>query len=170
MIKLKVLPCFPSEVFGAVFITVTKANGIWTITPDFSVLDVPVITDLSAFETVVRNITTGAYGRVPLTNLLASSYFASLVTTSIYNVSATETYLRCNLSAEVAINLPPSANRNGLGLGIKDVTGNFAMFNARINPNGTEKIDGLSSLTASQNYQYIELRPNASGWEIIHFG
>lgn len=170
MINLKVLPKFPSDVRGAQFITVTKTSGIWTITADISLLNVPVVDNLSNYETLVRNITTGIYGRVPLTNLLASSYLASLVTTSIYNVSATETYLRCTLSAAAVINLPPSANRNGLALGIKDVTGNFATFNATLNANGSEKIDGLPSLTANQNYQYIELRPNNAGWEITHFG
>jgi len=168
-IKLKVLPRFPAQVTGSVFITITKANGVWTITPDFSLLEVPVIDNLATFETVVRNTITGSYGRVPLTNLLSSSYFATTITGD-HNVSPTETYLRCNFSVPSAIILPASATRNGLGLGIKDVTGNFATFAATITPDGSELIDGLASLTANQNYQYIELRPNDAGWEIIHFG
>lgn len=169
MIKLKVLPHFPTNVFGGVFITVTRVNGIWTIAPDFTVLDTPVLDNLANYETVVRNKTTNVYGRVPLTDLVASSYLATTITGN-HNVSATETYLRCNLSAAAAIILPPSANRNGLALGIKDVAGNFATFAATITPDGSEKMDGMSSLVGNQNYQFIELRPNASGWEITHFG
>lgn len=169
MLIIKTLPIFPSSVEGSIFITLAKANGIWTVGVDFSVLDEPVITDLSSYEIVVRNTLTDSYGRVSLSGLLASTYFATVVT-GLHNVSATETYLRCQLAAASAINLPASETRNGLDLDIKDSSGNWATFNATITPNGAETIDGMASLTGNQNYMFIKLRPKTAGWEIIHYG
>jgi hypothetical protein len=169
MLQLKVIPLFPSNVRGSGVVEVTKANGIWTIGFDISVLDTPVIIDLSVYEILIRNTLDDSYGRVSLAGFLASTYLATVVTGN-HNVSATETYLRCQLAAAAAINLPASAARNGLDLDIKDSSGNFATNNATINPNGSELIDGKSSLVGDQNYMFIKLRPKTAGWEIIHYG
>lgn len=169
MLQLKTVPIFPSNVRGSGVVTVVKANGIWTIGFDLSVLDTPVITDLSNYEILVRNLLDDSYGRVSLSGLLASTYFATVVT-GLHNVSATETFLRCQLAAAAAINLPPSDSRNGLDLDIKDSSGNWLTYNATINPHGAELIDGKTSLLGDQNYMFIKLRPKTSGWEVIHYG
>lgn len=169
MLTLKVIPVFPSNVIAGAGVRVTKTNGIWTVALDFTDLDQPVVTDLSVYEIVVRNTTADSYGRVSLSGLLASTYFATVVT-GLHNVSATETFLRCQLAAAAAINLPASVDRNGLDLDIKDSSGNFATYNATINPHGAELIDGMASLVGSQNYMFIKLRPKTSGWEVIHYG
>lgn len=169
MLQLKVIPIFPSNVQGSTVVTVTKTNGIYTLGFDISVLDTPIISDLSINEVLIRNTVTGAYGRVALTSLVAAGSYATAVT-GLHNVSATETFLRCALTGAAAINLPASASRNGLDLDIKDSAGNFATYNATINPNGAETIDGMASLVGNQNYMFIKLRPKTSGWEVIHYG
>lgn len=169
MLQLKVIPQFPSNVQGSTVVTVAKANGIWTIGFDLSVLDTPTITDPSIHEVLIRNTIDDSYGRVALTGLLAGAYFATVVT-GLHNVSTTETFLRCQLAAAAAINLPASAGRGGLDLDIKDSSGNFATYNATITPFGAETIDGMASLVGNQNYMFIKLRPKTSGWEVIHYG
>jgi len=61
------------------------------------------------------------------------------------------------------ITLPASATKLNPVTIVGNAAGIFSTYNALINPNGAEKIDGLNNLTLSGDYQSITLLPLASG-------
>ena len=71
-----------------------------------------------------------------------------------------------NSTARKTINLDP-APAAGRKVVIVDAVGDAASNNITINANGSEKIDGASSLTISTNSQRKVLESNGSGWTVI---
>lgn len=73
------------------------------------------------------------------------------------------------INAAVAVSLPAAATMTGLSpVTIKDLTGGAASHNITITPNGSEKIDGLSSIKITGNYGDFTLKPIATGgWSIV---
>jgi hypothetical protein len=61
------------------------------------------------------------------------------------------------------ITLPASATKLNPVTIVGNASGIFSTHNALINPNGAEKIDGLSSVTLQSDYQSITLLPLVSG-------
>lgn len=78
MIKLKVLPQFPSNVAAENFIVITRANGNWTIGVDYSVLTPGPISDPSTAYIAIQDQTAGVYRTVSLLSLLTSGLDADL--------------------------------------------------------------------------------------------
>jgi hypothetical protein len=172
-LKLRVLPHFPSKVLGNGIITVIKANGIWTIAFDPSVIGQVSVFDPSIYDLLAFNSTTGEMSRIPLSGVIASSVAPrTVVTAGSVLVTNFDTFIRLNktVPATTSLVLPPSANRNGLPLTVKDVAGNASTYNFSITPNGSELIDGLASYIGSMNFQSITLVPGPSGWDITHSG
>jgi len=82
-------------------------------------------------------------------------------------ISDTDDIICCDVTGAVSCALPAAATRAGRPLLFKDAAGKFGAGNLTITPNGTEKIDGLSSVVLGTNYQFIRLRPFSDG---VHSG
>lgn len=73
------------------------------------------------------------------------------------------------VGTSVNVLLPSVTSRNGLILSVEDIKGTAAAHPITITPNGTEKIDGLSSIQLANAYGFFTLRPyTATGWKIIN--
>jgi hypothetical protein len=100
----------------------------------------------------------------------------SLITRVITNslpvtVAATDSVIAFNQTVPTAViaNLPTVASRNGLILSIEDIKGTASGTPITIVPNGSEKIDGLSSIQLANAYGFFTLRPYTGvGWKIIN--
>jgi hypothetical protein len=101
---------------------------------------------------------------------------AALITRVITNsfpvtVAATDSVIAFNQTTPTNVNvtLPAVAARNGLILSIEDIKGTAASNPIAILPNGSEKIDGLSSITLGNAFGFFTLRPYTGvGWKIIN--
>jgi hypothetical protein len=173
MSQLKVTPVFPSQVFGSGIITVTKTAGIWTIGFNPSVLGQVSIFDPSIIDLLTYNSTTGEMSLAPLSTIIASGVSPrTIIADGNVTVTNFDTFIRLNKTTPATTNLilPPSLNRGGLPLTIKDVAGNAATYNFTLMPNGAELIDGLATYIGSMNFQSITLIPGNSGWDVSHSG
>ena len=71
-------------------------------------------------------------------------------------------------AAVTTIDLPASATKLNPVTIVGNASGIFSSNNSTLIPNGTEKIDGLSTLTMTQDYQSITLLPLAAGgWLVV---
>ncbi len=77
-LKLKVAPRIPAQLQGANFITITKANGVYTFDVDYSVLTPGPITDPTTAYIAIEDQTSGIYRTVSLSSLLTSGLDADL--------------------------------------------------------------------------------------------
>ena len=141
---------FPSRVRGAAFIQVAKANGIWTIQPNYELLaSFPTMTGtqvVAAFDTA-----SGAFG---LLSAPAVAGFGSYKTISAsYAILGTDvTLLVSNTSAAaISITLPQSSTRKGLPILVKDIGGNANTYNITLVPASLETIDGFSAAASAAN-------------------
>jgi len=73
------------------------------------------------------------------------------------------------INAAVSVVLPAASTMTGLRpVTIKDLTGGAGAHNITITPNGSEKIDGLSSIKISGNYGAFTIKPiTTGGWAIL---
>lgn len=78
MLQLKVIPIFPSNVQGSSFVTVVKANGIWTIGFDYTLIGVGTVTAPGTAQIMVLDQDTGSYKLVSLASLLTSGLDADI--------------------------------------------------------------------------------------------
>lgn len=101
-----------------------------------------------------------------LTSLGQALYGTTTVTTTPYVPAATDTFLLMNVSGASVVNLPSAASRAGYPLTIKDISGAASTNNVTINRNGTDTIDGLTSVTLNVDYEGYSLHPIASGWAL----
>ena|ERR1039458_9147116 len=162
---------FPAKVAGAGVVEIAKANGIWTISLDFSkVADInPLPADYPSLWFVVEDFVNGVFGRVSLQEMLsppsptyinhaASPYAATSADTSIY-VDTT--------AGAVTILLQPTAIRGNLPLIVKDYTGHANANNITLTPNGAEKIDGLASYVLIGDFVGANLGPTTAGYAVL---
>jgi hypothetical protein len=102
-----------------------------------------------------------------LTLLGQQLYGSTSVTTTPYVPVATDALLLVNDATPVTINLPTAASRSGYPLAIKDVSGAAQTNNITINRNGSDTIEGLTSIKITAAYGGWSLFPITGGW-IIH--
>ena len=91
----------------------------------------------------------------------------SIVSTqSPYTPVDTDTFLFVDTTGgAVTIDLPAASGRTG-PIRVKDIKGDAATNNITITPNGTDTIDGLSSLVINSNYGGYFLYPVSGGWTL----
>lgn len=189
-VRVNVGVFFPTQVRGAGYVAVSKSNGIWTVSVDYTVL-APAVTIpdtttklIAAYDTLSRQ-----YNTVTIAQIAAAA--ASIVTTSgltgaILNTHRTVTdpgdvvvdattdeiiLLDKTVGAPTNIILPTAASRQGVPLTVKDLKGDAATNNITFVPNGSETIDGFSGAAAAangvalidMNYGKKMLYPLASG-------
>jgi hypothetical protein len=102
-----------------------------------------------------------------LTLLGQQLYGTTAVTSTPYVPIAADSLLLVNDAAPVTINLPASSSRNGYPLCIKDSSGAAQTNNITINRNGSDTIEGLTSIKINAAYGGYNLFPVSGGW-IIH--
>jgi hypothetical protein len=138
---------------GTAFITVAKANGVWTITPNYLLLTQNTgVTPTQVLA--LQDTLTGIWTYVPAGDFtsLAASY--RLITAAgAVSVLASDDILLFQKSPSGAstINLPTSATRAGSPVIIKDLTGDAHTNNLTVVPFTGETIDGFSASAAAAN-------------------
>jgi hypothetical protein len=91
-------------------------------------------------------------------------YNTTTVSASPYVPLATDAFLLVNVAGAVAINLPSAASRNGFPLAIKDISGNAHTNTITINRDGTDTIEGATSITITSDWGGWHLYPVTGGW------
>jgi len=99
-----------------------------------------------------------------LTLLGEQLYGTTSVVATPYVPVTTDALLLVNFAGAVAINLPSAASRNGYPLAIKDISGNAHTNIITINRNGTDTIEGATSITINADYGGWSLYPVSGGW------
>lgn len=173
-LKLRVLPIFPSAVFGSGAITVTKVAGVYTISFSISVFGsvTPPAADYPTDFLLAYNSTTSAFFKVALSNLgVGGQRVQRSVTASPIAVAATDQIINFNINAgSPACTLPASSTRNGVPLTFKDAGGHAAAHALTISAAGSETIDGLASVPINTNFQQLTFTPyndgTNSGWAL----
>lgn len=148
-IRVNVGAPFPSQVSGAAFVAVTKANGIWTIAPNYALLGAsPSISPTQVF--VVFDPATGLYS---LTNMGWENSYRTITAPGDVAVASTDLVILLNktVGAATAIDLPASSSRNGLPVTAKDLKGDSNLNNITFVPASGETIDGFSAAAAAAN-------------------
>ena len=177
-IRVNVRAPFPTQVASTSFITVSKANGIWTIAPNYlNLAENPGLTATQVFA--LQDTVTGLWSYMSAQLLIASalSNYRTVTTVGVVNFLATDTILLLKKSSSGAstVNLPLAASRGGVPVTVKDLTGDANTNNITLVPAGSDTIDGFSAAAAAANgvavidvdYAWKTLYPMTSGgWYI----
>lgn len=101
-----------------------------------------------------------------LTLLGEQLYGSTTVTGATYSPLATDTFILVNRAGAVTVNLPPSADRDGYPLALKDISGAASTNNITLDCDGVETIEGLATVTINVDYGGYCLFPVTGGWVI----
>jgi hypothetical protein len=169
-IRVNVRAPFPTQVKGTAFLGIKKANGVWTITPDYRTLGQNITTPTQIVA--VQDSATGSWSYVNPA-LFAAGLYRVITGAGSVSVLPTDNILLLQKSPSGAssILLPASGARAGLPITIKDLTGDANTNNVTIVPLGAETIDGFSAADAAANgvavidvdYGWKRLFPLTSG-------
>lgn len=139
---------------GSSFIEVTKANGIWTIAPDYALL-AEAISITQTQVLVVFDPITGFFNTVNASQLIAMGQNTYRIVTAAGDVSiqSADMVILMNKSVGAAtnINLPLSSDRGGVPVTCKDFKGDSNINNITFVPSIGETIDGFSAADAITN-------------------
>lgn len=164
-VKLKVVPTFPSGVSVSGFLTVTKANGAYTLGVDYNLVAGGSIADPSVAEVVIIDQTDGSYKLVSLSQILAAATQIEqhVTTAGPIAVLPNAGIVRIDqaIGAPITLNMPAATGKTCPVL-IADWKGDAGTNNITIVPNGTEKIQGQSSWTIAADTGSVFLRPIAN--------
>lgn len=155
-IRVNVSALFPVRAQGAGFIAVSKANGIYTIRADYTLL-APIlgVADLTTKELVVLDLATGQYNTITAAALIAAGTgtYRLVIAAGDVTILSSDVTILLNKTVGAATNivLPTSASRNGLPVTVKDYKGDANTNNITFVPSGTETIDGFSPAVAITN-------------------
>lgn len=150
-IRVNVRAPFPSRAQGSAFIQVAKANGVYTIKPDYTVLVQNPGVDANQIVALQDKVT-GVWSYVSALAFIsgaANSYrvVSSVGTFAVQPADVVILLQKASSGASTA-NLPTSASRGGVPFTIKDLTGDANTNNITIVPAAGETIDGLSASAA----------------------
>jgi hypothetical protein len=153
-IRVNVRAPFPTQVKGSAFISVLKANGVWTIAPDYLTI-APNIGVTPTQVLVVQDSITGAFSQIGASALVSSagSPFRIITTPGAASVLSTDVVLLFDKTTSGAstLSLPASAIRQGAVVVVKDLTGDANTNNITIVPASGETIDGFSAAASAAN-------------------
>jgi len=153
-IRVNVRVPFPTSVKGAAFIGVSKANGVWSITPNYLTLGENVAVTPTQVLALQDSIT-GAWSWVGAASFVSAALTTYRIITGAGAVSVLTTDIvlvfQKSPSGASTVNLPASATRVGAPVIIKDLTGDANINNITIVPSGTETLDGFSAAAAAAN-------------------
>jgi hypothetical protein len=158
---------FPALVRGFGPITVTKANGIWTIGFDIADLTahVPSFSDLPVEYVVVYDSIHNTFFKISLASLgLGGASTQRVALASPIVVVGSDQIINFNINAGAPVcTLPASATRNGAPLTFKDAGGHAAAHNLTITPAVGETIDGQPAAVITTNFGQVILVPYNDG-------
>ncbi len=153
-IRVNVRAPFPTRVQGSAFISVSKANGVWTISPNYLTLAQNI--NVSPTQVIaLQDEITGVWSFIGAA-LFASSALSSyrvVTTAGAVTILSTDLVILLEKSPSGAstINLPASATRAGAPITVKDLTGDANTNNVTFVPFTGETIDGFSAAAAAAN-------------------
>lgn len=147
---------FPSTVKGSGPVTISKANGIWTV--GLTIAQLPPLmvgADQTTKLILIYDQVTQSFLQTTLSALFASVIGSVRIITVAGDVTVLSSdvniLLNKTVGAATNINLPASASRNGMPLLIKDYKGDANINNITLVPSGVETIDGFSGAAAAAN-------------------
>lgn len=164
VIKVKLIPKFPSSVTGDIAIKVVKANGAYTIEPDYSGLSALTAFDPSQEQVLVYNPITTAWNIISLATLINNAGSSVRVVTEAgdITVGVNTRVLIMNRTANESpskINLPAASLKVGDILCV-DWKGNAGTFPHTIYTSGSDKLNGnLSSWRLDGDGASVRLSP-----------
>jgi hypothetical protein len=170
-IRVNALANFPALVYSTGPIVLSKANGIWTIGYNIAqfITQVPAPPGWANSYVLVWDSTLNTFTKASLGSFAAQISGGStgaraqrVTTASPIVVGASDQIINCNIPTAATCTLPSSASRAGFPVTFKDL-GQAAAHNIVISAAGSEKIDGLASVTMGMNYQAITLVPFNDG-------
>lgn len=178
-IRVNVRAPFPTQVKGSGFESISKANGVWTLGPNYLML-APSLTVKPTQVLALQDSLTGIFTQISAASMAASalSAYRVIATPGAQSVLSTDVVLlfQKTSSGASALTLPSSADRLGAPVLIKDLTGDANSNNITIVPASGETIDGFSASDAvangvaviSTNYGAMQLYPLTSGgWYVL---
>lgn len=161
-LRLKVATRIPAQLVANNFLTITKANGVYTFNVDYTLLGPGPIQDPTTAMIALLDVTAGTYKEVSLSSLLSSSLQIEQHITAAgpVTVNANTGIVRVDqtVGASITINLPAAASKTCPVL-IADWKGDAGTNNITISPNGSEKIQGQSSWVIAADTGSVFLRP-----------
>jgi len=175
-IRINVMVLFPARVQGSGFLTVTKANGIFTLGIDYSLLGTPIpLNDPANTVVAVFNLITKAYNLTTLATLIASAVGGYRMVTAAGDIaaSATDTTILVNKTVGAATNIvvPTSASRQGLPLRVKDYKRDAGTNNITFVMSAGETMDGLSQAAAdAAGLTKIDMNGDDKTWSPLTSG
>lgn len=153
-IRVNVRVPFPAVVKGAAFITVAKANGVWTLAPNYLLL-APAIGVTATQIVAVFDTVSGVWSYISATQLASAAQGSYRTVTTIGAVTVQPTdvviLLQKGASGASTINLPNSAIRAGVPVTVKDLTYDANTNNITFVPAMGETLDGFSAAAAVAN-------------------
>ena len=78
--------------------------------------------------------------------------------------AASDALILVNVAGVAVINLPSASSRNGYPIAIKDISGAAGTNNITINRNGSDTIEGLTSIVITAAWGGYSLYPVSGGW------
>lgn len=161
-IKAKQLPRFPAAIKTDAFITVASANGIYTLSADYTRLDPSPLIDPSATLIAIWDENSNSWKSGSLSSLIAQAGAIDQHITAAGPVSvlpnAGTVRVDQAVGAAITINLPAAASKTCPVL-VADWKGDAGTNNITIVPNGTEKIQGKSQWMIAGDTGSVFLRP-----------
>jgi len=141
---------FPALVIGASGIKVTKQNGIWTISPDYTAFpQVATISDPANTYVLVWNAISGLFSVVPASAVNSSKVVRTLTAAGPYTALPTDEVLLINQTVGAAFTVNVDWSARTKPLRIVDGKGDAATNNITITPTA-----GQTQL-GTVNYSYI---------------
>ena len=101
-----------------------------------------------------------------LTLLGQQLYGTTPIVSTPYAPVATDAFILVSFAGAVTINLPSAASRNGYPLVIKDISGAAGTNNITINRDGSDTIEGATSIVINTDWGGWHLVPVSGGWVV----
>lgn len=87
------------------------------------------------------------------------------VADSPYAVRSTDQIIACTTSGgAITVDLPPASSSTGRSIEILDLSGNAAVANITVQPDGTDTINGAGTYTISDNYSSVTVVSTGTEW------
>lgn len=169
-LRLKVNSRIPNTLAVDSFLTLVKANGVYTFSVDYTLISAAAVTDPTTAMVVVLDESTSSYKLVSLSSLIASTTqidqhitaagpVAVLANAGIVRVDQT-------VGAAMALTMPLASAKTCPVL-IGDWKGDAGTNNITITLSGSDKFPGnLTSWTIAADTGSVFLRPVSGGYAL----
>jgi phage tail protein X len=161
-LKLRVATRIPAQLVAENFLTITKANGVYTFDVDYELLDTAAFSDPTTTYVAVLDTVSDSYKITTLSALIAGTTGIEQHITAAgpVAINANTGIARVDQTVGAAITLTlPAAVSKTCPVLIADWKGDAGTNNITITPAGAETIQGLSSWTIGGDGGSIFLRP-----------